>query len=173
MTLLDVKKFALETKQTKESQLKALQLAKKQLIDEADTVPATEFDKLINPKLKSVIINYYQRKSIDDSVSDYHSIKLSKDDLFGLYYWYDNDDALISEYLSARKVLVGDAHRSLAETIVVNRIRARLYRYLTESKQPWVISDFIENPDQMSIDDRQRNIQLCIEFSINDIINDL
>ena len=121
-----------------------------------------------------MIINYYQRKSIDDNVSDYHSIKLSKDDLFGLYYWYDdNDDALISEYLSACKVLVGDAHRSLAETIVVNRIRARLYRYLTESKQPWVISDFIENPDQMSIDDRQRNIQLCIEFSINDIINDL
>lgn len=70
-------------------------------------------------------------------------------------------------------MLVGDACRSLAETIVVNRIRARLYRYLTESKQPWVISDFIENPDQMSIDDRQRNIQLCIEFSINDIINDL
>ena len=174
MTLLDIKEFSEKVKQTKESQLKALQLAKKQLIDEADTVPATEFDKLINPKLKSVITNYYQRKSIDDNVSDYHSIKLSKDDLFGLYYRYDdNDDALISEYLSARKVLVGDAHRSLAETIVVNRIRARLYRYLTESKQPWVISDFIENPDQMSIDDRQRNIQLCIEFSINDIINDL
>lgn len=70
-------------------------------------------------------------------------------------------------------MLVGDAYRSLAETIVVNRIRARLYRYLTESKQPRVISDFIENPDQMSIGDRQRNIQLCIEFSINDIINDL
>lgn len=56
MTLLDIKEFSEKVKQTKESQLKTLQLAKKQLIDEADTVPATEFDKLINPKLKSVII---------------------------------------------------------------------------------------------------------------------
>lgn len=56
MTLLDIKEFSEKVKQTKESQLKALQLAKKQLIDEADTVPATEFDKLINPKLKSVIV---------------------------------------------------------------------------------------------------------------------
>ena len=151
------------------------------MLDEIAVISTDEFDAVINDKLKSSINNYYRRiytesnKRISDFTSDLISIKVSKSNLLDIFYHHDgnnSDNLLITNYLDAVKTLEGNSSHAAAENLVADHLRQRLFKYLNESNQPWSITNVVDHPEFASDSERHKNIQLSINFSMNDLTLD-
>lgn len=133
--LLNVKQYAQIQKQEQIALNKKFKLAEDQLNDLIDNIPTSDFDDLINSKIKKQIKNSY---SHDLNATDI-SIKIRWCEIKDLFSEY-NDKSIISEYVqakaNAKSYIVS---RSDATNIARNRIYDRLVKYLKNNNQKFKI----------------------------------
>lgn len=110
-------------------------LAENQLNDLIDNIPTSDFDDLINSKIKKQIKDAY---SCDLNATDI-SIKIRWGEIKDLFSEY-SDKSIISEYVQAKANAKGYiVSRSDATDIAKNRIYDRLVKYLKNNNQKFKI----------------------------------
>src|SRR5699024_12069736 len=95
--LLNVKQYAQIQKQEQIALNKKFKLAEDQINDLIDNIPTSDFDDLINPKIKKQIKDAY---NYDLNVTDI-SIEIRWNEIKDLFSKY-NDISIISEYVQAK-----------------------------------------------------------------------
>lgn len=147
--LLNVKQYAQIQKQEQIALNKKFKLAEDQLNDLIDNIPTSDFDDLINSKIKKQIKDAY---SYDLNATDI-SIKIRWGEIKDLFSEY-NDKSIISEYVqakaNAKSYIVS---KSEAINIARDRLYDRLVKYLKTSNQKFKIltSNDIPFDDRSSI----------------------
>lgn len=133
--LLNVKQYAQIQKQEQNALNKKFELAENQLNNLIDNIPTSDFDDLINSKIKKQIKDAY---SYDLNATDI-SIKIRWSEIKDLFSKY-NDKSIISEYVQAKANAKGYiVSRSDATDIAKNRIYDRLVKYLKNNNQKFKI----------------------------------
>lgn len=133
--LLNVKQYAQIQKQEQVALNKKFKLAENQLNDLIDNIPTSDFDDLINSKIKKQIKDAY---SCDLNATDI-SIKIRWGEIKDLFSEY-SDKSIISEYVQAKANAKGYiVSRSDATDIAKNRIYDRLVKYLKNNNQKFKI----------------------------------
>lgn len=133
--LLNVKQYAQIQKQEQIALNKKFKLAEDQLNDLIDNIPTSDFDDLINSKIKKQIKDAY---SCDLNATDI-SIKIRWGEIKDLFSEY-NDKSIISEYVQAKASAKGYiVSRSEATNIARDRLYDRLVKYLKTSNQKFKI----------------------------------
>lgn len=133
--LLNVKQYAQIQKQEQNALNKKFKLAEDQLNDLIDNIPTSDFDDLINPKIKKQIKDAY---SYDLNTTDI-SIEIRWNEIKDLFSKY-NDKSIISEYIQAKTNAKGYiVSRSEATNIARDRLYDRLVKYLKTSNQKFKI----------------------------------
>ena len=145
--LLNIKKYAQAQKQEQIALNKKFKLAEDQLNDLIDNIPTSDFDDLINSKIKKQIKDAYNcnLNATDISIEiRWNEIK----DLFSEY----NDKSIISEYVQAKANAKGYiVSRSDATDIARDRLYNRIIAYLKASNQNFkILTD-----NDIPFDDRQ------------------
>lgn len=145
--LLNVKQYAQIQKQEQIALNKKFKLAEDQLNDLIDNIPTSDFDDLINSKIKKQIKDAYNcnLNATDISIEiRWNEIK----DLFSEY----NDKSIISEYVQAKANAKGYiVSRSDATDIARDRLYNRIIAYLKASNQNFkILTD-----NDIPFDDRQ------------------
>ena len=145
--LLNIKQYAQIQKQEQIALNKKFKLAEDQLNDLIDNIPTSDFDDLINSKIKKQIKNSY---SHDLNATDI-SIKIRWGEIKDLFSEY-NDKSIISEYVqakaNAKSYIVS---RSDATDIARDRLYNRIIAYLKASNQNFkILTD-----NDIPFDDRQ------------------
>lgn len=145
--LLNVKQYAQIQKQEQIALNKKFKLAEDQLNNLIDNIPTSDFDDLINSKIKKQIKDAY---SCDLNTTDI-SIKIRWGEIKDLFSEY-SDKSIISEYVQAKANAEGCiASISYATDIARDRIYDRLVKYLKNSNQKFKILTGNDIP----FDDRQ------------------
>lgn len=133
--LLNVKQYAQIQKQEQNALNKKFELAENQLTNLIDNIPTSDFDDLINSKIKKQIKDAY---SYDLNTTDI-SINIEWDEIKDLFSKY-NDKSIISEYVqakaNAKSYIVS---RSDATDIARDRLYNRIIAYLKASNQNFKI----------------------------------
>ena len=133
--LLNVKQYAQIQKQEQIALNKKFKLAEDQLNDVIDNIPTSDFDDLINSKIKKQIKDAY---SYDLNATDI-SIKIRWNEIKDLFSKY-NDISIISEYVQAKTNAKGYiVSRSEATNIARDRLYDRLVKYLKNNNQKFKI----------------------------------
>lgn len=133
--LLNVKQYAQIQKQEQIALNKKFKLAEDQLNDLIDNIPTSDFDDLINPKIKKQIKDAY----ICDLNATDISIEISWNEIKDLFSKY-NDKSIISEYVLVKTNAKGYiVSRSEATNIARDRLYDRLVKYLKTSNQKFKI----------------------------------
>lgn len=133
--LLNVKQYAQIQKQEQIALNKKFKLAEDQLNDLIDNIPTSDFDDLINSKIKKQTKNAY---SHDLNATDI-SIKIRWCEIKDLFSEY-NDKSIISEYVQAKANAKGYiVSKSEATNIARNRLYNRIIVYLKASNQNFKI----------------------------------
>lgn len=133
--LLNVKQYAQIQKQEQIALNKKFKLAEDQLNDLIDNIPTSDFDDLINPKIKKQIKDAY---NCDLNATDI-SIEIRWNEIKDLFSEY-NDKSIISEYIQAKVNAKGYiVSRSEATNIARDRLYDRLVKYLKTSNQKFKI----------------------------------
>lgn len=133
--LLNVKQYAQIQKQEQIALNKKFELAEDQLNNLIDNISTSDFDDLINSKIKKQIKDAY---SHDLNATDI-SIKIRWSEIKDLFSEY-NDKSIISEYVQAKANAKGYiVSRSDATDIAKNRIYDRLVKYLKNNNQKFKI----------------------------------
>ena len=133
--LLNVKQYAKVQKQEQNALNKKFELAEDQLNNLIDNISTSDFDDLINSKIKKQIKDAY---SYDLNATDI-SIKIRWSEIKDLFSKY-NDKSIISEYVQAKANAKGYiVSRSDATDIAKNRIYDRLVKYLKNNNQKFKI----------------------------------
>lgn len=133
--LLNVKQYAQIQKQEQIALNKKFKLAEDQLNDLIDNIPTSDFDDLINPKIKKQIKDAY---NCDLNATDI-SIEIRWDEIKDLFSKY-NDKSIISEYVLAKANAKGYiVSKSEATNIAGDRLYDRLVKYLKTSNQKFKI----------------------------------
>lgn len=133
--LLNVKQYAQIQKQEQIALNKKFKLAEDQLNDLIDNIPTSDFDDLINSKIKKQIKNAY---SCDLNATDI-SIEIRWNEIKDLFSKY-NDNSIISEYVQAKANAKGYiVSRSETTNIARDRLYDRLVKYLKTSNQKFKI----------------------------------
>lgn len=133
--LLNVKQYAQIQKQEQNALNKKFKLAEDQLNDLVDNIPTSDFDDLINSKIKKQIKDAY---SCDLNATDI-SIKIRWSEIKNLFSEY-NDKSIISEYVQAKANAKGYiVSRSEATDIARDRLYNRIIAYLKASNQNFKI----------------------------------
>jgi len=133
--LLNVKQYAQIQKQEQIALNKKFKLAEDQINDLIDNIPTSDFDDLINPKIKKQIKDAY---NYDLNVTDI-SIEIRWNEIKDLFSKY-NDISIISEYVQAKTNAKGYiVSRSEATNIARDRLYDRLVKYLKTSNQKFKI----------------------------------
>ena len=133
--LLNVKQYAKVQKQEQNALNKKFELAEDQLNNLIDNISTSDFDDLINSKIKKQIKDAY---SHDLNATDI-SIKIRWSEIKDLFSKY-NDKSIISEYVQAKANAKGYiVSRSDATDIAKNRIYDRLVKYLKNNNQKFKI----------------------------------
>ena len=133
--LLNVKQYAQIQKQEQIALNKKFKLAEDQLNDLIDNIPTSDFDDLINSKIKKQIKDAY---NCDLNATDI-SIEIRWNEIKDLFSKY-NDISIISEYVQAKTNAKGYiVSRSEATNIARDRLYDRLIKYLKTSNQKFKI----------------------------------
>lgn len=133
--LLNVKQYAKVQKQEQNALNKKFELAEDQLNNLIDNIPTSDFDDLINSKIKKQIKNAYSHNLNATDIS----IKIRWSEIKDLFSEY-NDKSIISEYVQAKANAKGYiVSRSDATDIAKNRIYDRLVKYLKNNNQKFKI----------------------------------
>lgn len=133
--LLNVKQYAQIQKQEQIALNKKFKLAEDQLNDLIDNIPTSDFDDLINSKIKKQIKDAY---SCDLNATDI-LIKIRWGEIKDLFSEY-NDKSIISEYVQAKANAKGYiVSRSNATDIARDRLYNRLVKYLKNNNQKFKI----------------------------------
>lgn len=133
--LLNVKQYAQIQKQEQIALNKKFKLAEDQLNDLIDNIPTSDFDDLINSKIKKQIKDAY---SCDLNATDI-LIKIRWGEIKDLFSEY-NDKSIISEYVQAKANAKGYiVSRSNATDIARDRLYNRLVKYLKNNDQKFKI----------------------------------
>lgn len=133
--LLNVKQYAQIQKQEQIALNKKFKLAEDQLNDLIDNIPTSDFDDLINSKIKKQIKDAY---SCDLNATDI-LIKIRWGEIKDLFSEY-NDKSIISEYVQAKANVKGYiVSRSNATDIARDRLYNRLVKYLKNNNQKFKI----------------------------------
>lgn len=133
--LLNVKQYAQIQKQEQIALNKKFKLAEDQLNDLIDNIPTSDFDDLINPKIKKQIKDAY---NCDLNATDI-SIEIRWNEIKDLFSEY-NDKSIISEYIQAKVNAKGYiVSRSEATNIARDRLYDRLVKYLKNNNQKFKI----------------------------------
>lgn len=133
--LLNVKQYAQIQKQEQIALNKKFKLAEDQLNDLIDNIPTSDFDDLINSKIKKQIKDAYK---CDLNVTDI-SIEIRWNEIKDLFSKY-NDNSIISEYVQAKTNAKGYiVSRSEATNIARNQLYDRLVKHLKTSNQKFKI----------------------------------
>lgn len=133
--LLNVKQYAQIQKQEQVALNKKFKLAENQLNDLIDNIPTSDFDDLINSKIKKQIKDAY---SCDLNATDI-SIKIRWGEIKDLFSEY-SDKSIISEYVQAKANAKGYiVSRSDATDIARDRLYNRIIKYLKANKQKFNI----------------------------------
>lgn len=133
--LLNVKQYAQIQKQEQIALNKKFKLAEDQLNDLIDNIPTSDFDDLINSKIKKQIKDAY---NCDLNATDI-SIEIRWNEIKDLFSKY-NDNSIISEYVQAKTNAKGYiVSRSEATDIARDRLYDRLVKYLKTSNQKFKI----------------------------------
>lgn len=133
--LLNVKQYAQIQKQEQIALNKKFKLAEDQLNDLIDNIPTSDFDDLINSKIKKQIKDAY---SHDLNATDI-SIEIRWNEIKDLFSKY-NDNSIISEYVQAKTNAKGYiVSKSEATNIARDRLYDRLVKYLKTSNQKFKI----------------------------------
>ena len=133
--LLNVKQYAQIQKQEQIALNKKFKLAEDQLNDLIYNIPTSDFDDLINPKIKKQIKDAY---NCDLNATDI-SIEIRWNEIKDLFSEY-NDKSIISEYIQAKVNAKGYiVSRSEATNIARDRLYDRLVKYLKTSNQKFKI----------------------------------
>lgn len=133
--LLNVKQYAQIQKQEQIALNKKFKLAENQLNDLIGNIPTSDFDDLINSKIKKQIKDAY---SCDLNATDI-SIKIRWGEIKDLFSEY-NDKSIISEYVQAKANAKGYiVSRSNATDIARDRLYNRLVKYLKNNNQKFKI----------------------------------
>lgn len=133
--LLNVKQYAQIQKQEQIALNKKFKLVEDQLNDLIDNIPTSDFDDLINSKIKKQIKDAY---NCDLNATDI-SIEIRWNEIKDLFSKY-NDNSIISEYVQAKTNAKGYiVSRSEATNIARDRLYDRLVKYLKTSNQKFKI----------------------------------
>ena len=133
--LLNVKQYAKIQKQEQNALNKKFELAEDQLNNLIDNISTSDFDDLINSKIKKQIKDAY---SYDLNATDI-SIKIRWSEIKDLFSKY-NDKSIISEYVQAKANAKGYiVSRSDATDIARDRLYDRLIKYLKNNNQGFKI----------------------------------
>ena len=133
--LLNVKQYAQIQKQEQIALTKKFKLAEDQLNDLIDNIPTSDFDDLINSKIKKQIKDAY---NCDLNATDI-SIKIRWNEIKDLFSEY-SDKSIISEYVQAKANAKGYiVSRSNATDIARDRLYDRLVKYLKTSNQQFKV----------------------------------
>lgn len=133
--LLNVKQYAQIQKQEQIALNKKFKLAEDQLNDLIDNIPTSDFDDLINSKIKKQIKDTY---SCDLNATDI-SIKVRWNEIKDLFSEY-NDKSIVNEYINTKTKAKGHIiSRSEATDRVKDRLYDRLVKYLKANKQKFNI----------------------------------
>lgn len=133
--LLNVKQYAQIQKQEQIALNEKFKLTEDQLNDLIDNIPTSDFDDLINSKIKKQIKDAY---SYDLNATDI-SIKIRWCEIKDLFSEY-NDKSIISEYVQAKTNAKGYiVSRSEATNIARDRLYNRIIAYLKASNQDFEI----------------------------------
>lgn len=133
--ILNIKQYAQVQKQEQIALNKKFELAENQLNDLIDNIPTSDFDDLINPKIKKQIKNTY---NYDLNATDI-SIKIRWNEIKDLFSEY-NDKSIVNEYINAKTKAKGYiTSRSEATDVAKNRLYDRLVKYLKANEQKFNI----------------------------------
>lgn len=129
--ILNIKQYAQIQKQEQIALNKKFELAENQLNDLIDNIPTSDFDDLINLKIKKQIKDTY---SHDLNATDI-SIEIRWNEIKDLFNEY-NDKSIVNEYIQARTNAKGCiTSRSEVTDIAKERLYNRLIKYLKDNKQ--------------------------------------
>ena len=133
--LLNVKQYAQIQKQEQIALNKKFKLAEDQLNDLINNIPTSDFDDLINSKIKKQIKDAY---NCDLNVTDI-SIEIRWNEIKDLFSKY-NDNSIISEYVQTKTNAKGYiVSRSETTNIARNRLYDRLVKHLKNNNQKFKI----------------------------------
>lgn len=133
--LLNVKQYAQIQKQEQIALNKKFKLAEDQLNDLIDNIPTSDFDDLINSKIKKQIKDAY---SCDLNATDI-SIEVRWNEIKDLFSEY-NDKSIVNEYINTKTKAKGHIiSRSETTDRVKDRLYDRLVKYLKANKQKFNI----------------------------------
>lgn len=133
--ILNIKQYAQIQKQEQIALNKKFELAENQLNDLIDNIPTSDFDNLINLKIKKQIKDTY---SHDLNATDI-SIEIRWNEIKELFNEY-NDKSIVNEYINAKNKAKGCiTSRSEATDIAKNRLYDRLVKYLKANEQKFNI----------------------------------
>lgn len=133
--ILNIKQYAQIQKQEQIALNKKFELAENQLNDLIDNIPTSDFDDLINPKIKKQIKNTY---NYDLNATDI-SIKVRWNEIKDLFSEY-NDKSIVNEYINAKTKAKGYiTSRSETTDVAKNRLYDRLVKYLKANEQKFNI----------------------------------
>lgn len=133
--LLNVKQYAKVQKQEQNALNKKFELAEDQLNNLIDNISTSDFDDLINSKIKKQIKDAY---SCDLNATDI-SIKIRWGEIKDLFSEY-SDKSIISEYVQAKANAKGYiVSRSDATDIARDRLYNRIIKYLKNNNQGFEI----------------------------------
>lgn len=136
--VLNVKQYAQIQKQEQIALNKKFELAENQLNNLIDNIPTSDFDDLIDSKIKKQIKDTY---SHDLNATDI-SIRVRWNEIKDLFSEY-NDKSIVNEYTNAKTKAKGYiTSRSEATNIAKDRLYERLVKYLKANKQKFnVLTD--------------------------------
>lgn len=145
--LLNVKQYAKVQKQEQNALNKKFELAEDQLNNLIDNISTSDFDDLINSKIKKQIKNAYSHNLNATDIS----IKIRWSEIKDLFSEY-SDKSIISEYVQAKANAKGYiVSRSEATDIARDRLYDRLVKYLKNNNQKFkILTD-----NDIPFDDRQ------------------
>lgn len=133
--ILNIKQYAQIQKQEQIALNKKFELAENQLNDLIDNIPTSDFDDLINSKIKKQIKDTY---SHDLNATDI-LIRVRWNEIKDLFSEYNNK-SIVNEYINAKtKAKDYITSRSEATDVAKNRLYDRLVKYLKANKQKFNI----------------------------------
>ena len=133
--LLNVKQYAQIQKQEQIALNKKFKLAEDQLNDLIDNIPTSDFDDLINSKIKKQIKDAY---NYDLNATDI-SIEIRWSEIKDLFNKY-NDKSIVSDYVQAKANAKGYIVSKFDATdIARDRLYERLIKYLKTNNQGFKI----------------------------------
>lgn len=155
--ILNIKQYAQIQKQEQIALNKKFELAENQLNDLIDNIPTSDFDDLINPKIKKQIKNTYNYDLNATNIL----IKIRWNEIKELFNKY-NDKSIVNEYINAKTNAKGCiTSRSEVTDTAKERLYNRLIKYLKANEQKFnILTD-----EDIPFDDRS-SIAIIINIKL-------